>query len=623
MICTTVLSNIECTLANLTEDIEKEDAEAIKAYLRLAISNFAAADSSPSSPRKIDDNLTKKIAVATPQLILNQGPGRELNINAELPRIPKLSDNSWATVARKGQKKSRIDISTSARVAPANKTAIRPTNKDKTTSPTKAISDNRFFLRLPQEHEWHKLSPAGIPEVIVKKLLISPSLMRKIKPVNSGFALSPCSSEAREQILKAENGLFLSGAKLEPATNWVSILVPTDEIERVYSVRPVHLELYGRNNPEAPHRTWMALFAKAPRTGFRVFDESGIGMPFKKQHTLEFCKRCNGHHATKNCSRAPSCGNCGSTNHVENKCMAATKCRNCGGPHRSESRRCLVRPTRLGAPTEEQMKMYRQAGEREYQAIVRAREAETRAEAAMESTFEPIYSQSTVARPQAVTYKKKDPKNIHAMQIFPHSEITGDYCWVVINIITFLNLYKAPQYPAAVQPLLSWTPTGTVAAGDFNSVHWVWQPGVTKSYGQGEEIEIWAEMHNLSSLIIGEPTHLDRDECVTSDHYPISGIVHCQRQKEANKKGPLNVSDDQLPHFAKVVSQWLPSHTSLISIDEIEKATEEICRVIKEAIKAVGRHKNRGKGRSGLWWTSEYKAAYLQYHNAVTKSERS
>ena len=51
MICTTVLSNIDSTLANLVEDTEKEEAEAFKAYLRLAISNFASADSSSSPPR--------------------------------------------------------------------------------------------------------------------------------------------------------------------------------------------------------------------------------------------------------------------------------------------------------------------------------------------------------------------------------------------------------------------------------------------------------------------------------------------------------------------------------------------------------------------------------------------
>ncbi|POS82170.1 hypothetical protein EPUL_006644, partial [Erysiphe pulchra] len=278
MICTTVLSNIDSILANLVEDIEKDEAEAIKAYLRLAISNFAAADSSPSPPRvpthtrpnkgnengkgmEINKNLTNKIAVATPRIILSHAPRRGLNINAELPRIPKLSDNTWASVVRKGQKKARINISTTERVAPASKTAPRSSNKKKATSPTKSKSEKRLFIHLPQEHEWRKLSPAGICEEIVKKLLISPSYIGKNKPVHLGFALSPSSSEAREQILKAGNGLFLSGAKLEPATNWISVLAPTvpafiqmengqaevnktklsDEIERVCSERPARL----------------------------------------------------------------------------------------------------------------------------------------------------------------------------------------------------------------------------------------------------------------------------------------------------------------------------------------------------------------------------------------------
>ncbi|KHJ34606.1 putative eka-like protein [Erysiphe necator] len=156
----------------------------------------------------------------------------------------------------------------------------------------------------------------------------------------------------------------------------ISGSILSDEIERVSSVRSTHVKLYGRNKPEAPHRTWMAFFEKAPRSGFRVFDESGVARTFKKQQPLEFCKRCNGHHPAKNCSRAPSCGNCGSTNHATEICMAATKCRNCGGPHRSDSRKYLARPTRSGAPTKEQLRIYRQAGDREYQAVLRARAAE-------------------------------------------------------------------------------------------------------------------------------------------------------------------------------------------------------------------------------------------------------
>ncbi|KHJ31860.1 putative eka-like protein [Erysiphe necator] len=94
----------------------------------------------------------------------------------------------------------------------------------------------------------------------------------------------------------------------------------SDEIERVCSERPAHLKLYGQNNSEAPHRTWMAFFTKAPRAGLRLFDESGIVRPDKKKKPLEFCKRCK-----------------------------------------------------------DQMKTYRQAGEREYQAVKRARVAEEKA----------------------------------------------------------------------------------------------------------------------------------------------------------------------------------------------------------------------------------------------------
>ncbi|KHJ33802.1 putative eka-like protein [Erysiphe necator] len=278
--------------------------------------------------------------------------------------------------------------------------ARRKLGKHKSTKA--APTEKRLFVRLPLKHEWRKLSPAGIREVIVNKLAISPSLFGKIKPVDSGFALSPCRTEARENILNAGNGLFLSGAKLEPATNSIPVILPTvplsiqkvqgqievsssmliEEIERASSIQLAHVKLFVRNKAEAPHRTWMAYFSKTPRIGFRVFDESGIARPFKKQQSIEFCKRYNGNHLTKNCTRVPPCGNCGFTNHSEELCMAATKCRNCGGPHRSDSRRCLARPTRLGAPTKEQMKTFRQVGEREYQAVLRAKVAEESANSA-------------------------------------------------------------------------------------------------------------------------------------------------------------------------------------------------------------------------------------------------
>ncbi|KHJ31470.1 putative eka-like protein [Erysiphe necator] len=349
-------------------------AKTIQAYLRSAISEFAAVDTIP------DDS-------------------------DPLPSITQNIENCWASVARNGQQKSRITKKSILQTTKAKKQNI-PTSTGsvkKSSSGLKEITsypqDKRLFLRLTNDHEWRKLSPAGIREIVVKKFSISPASISIIMSVRSGFALSLYKDETRQELLKAAIRLSPFDAKLEAASNWTPVVVPTvpktintlegkievtkdmlaNEIERVSLVRPAFLKMFGRNIIDGPHRTWMAYFSKAPRPGFRVFDESGIVKKFKKRKPLDFCKRCNGHHSPKNCSKAPSCDNCGSNMHTEDLYMASTKCENCGGPHRSDSYKCLARPTRAGKPTKEQLKIFRQAGDREYQAIVRAQIAEERA----------------------------------------------------------------------------------------------------------------------------------------------------------------------------------------------------------------------------------------------------
>ncbi|KHJ33414.1 putative eka-like protein [Erysiphe necator] len=463
--CTTMISNIDSILANFKEEVEIEEIVAFKTILRQAIANFAAEDSSSSPPlipshtqlskgngysnHKDKDMNLKKVLVATPYIVPTPVLNRKKTQETALPKNPPTKNNTWVTVARNGHKKARV-----VRQSPTNKTAT-------------SGADKRLFVRVPREHEWRKLSPAGIREVLVRKLSISPTLIGRIKPVHSGFALSPCSVEAREAILNAGNGLFLTGEKLESATNWVPVIIPTvpSTIRKEQGDVEVSSSMLA-DEIEPPHRTWMSFFSKAPRAGFQVFDESGIARPFKKQQPIEFCKRCNGHHPTKNCSREPSCGNYVSPNHLVDICMATTKCRNCGGPHRSDSLRCLARPTRLGTPTKEQMKTYRQAGEREFQAVLRARAAEEIAATTENSNIE--ISSSLCSE---VNTNFENPK------ASPVDQSTGD----------------APHDPTAVQPLLNWTPSEkTVAIGDFNSVYWAWQPSASSFYGQGEEIQRWA-----------------------------------------------------------------------------------------------------------------------------------
>ncbi|KHJ35059.1 putative eka-like protein [Erysiphe necator] len=276
MICTTVYGNIESILANLSDETEKEEVVALKAYLRQAIANFAAVGNSLNPPKILSHSRPTKGKGSGS----GKGKNIELNIAVVIPQIPSPSQTQRA--------------------------------------------------KSEEATNWATVLKPTVPAFIRKE-------HGEVKVINS-------------------------------------ILV--DEVDRVCSVCPAHLKLYGGNKTEAPHTSCMAFFPKAPYGRFSVFDESGIARPFKKQQPLKLCKRCNGHNSIKICCRAPSYGNDGSTIHTEDLCMAATKCRNCGGSHRSDSRRCLARPTSPGAPTKEQLKNYRQAGEREFQAVLQAKAAE-------------------------------------------------------------------------------------------------------------------------------------------------------------------------------------------------------------------------------------------------------
>lgn len=177
--------------------------------------------------------------------------------------------------------------------------------------------------------------------------------------------------------------------------------------------------------------------------------------------------------------------------------------------------------------------------------------------------------------------------------------------------------------------------------GDFNAVHRTWQPGASNPHGQGEAIEKWAKDHNLNCLIAGEPTHragntldlawtnisgtsawVDREECVISDHLPIRGLIPDCDRVTVSPTGPLRVSKNNLPQFAKVVTQWIPPVPSLNIIKEVEDFAHDLTKTLTDALRAIGKHPNRKSGSSAPWWTLECKEAHLEYRAAVLESER-
>ncbi|KHJ33588.1 putative eka-like protein [Erysiphe necator] len=500
MVCTGFISNIDSTVNNFQEGEEKETARKIQSQLLAAISQFAAADVYPASPsfrnpsklkHSIEElkALTQKktFQVAVPLVTPTTKPTLK-KIPAPkhpLPKIPQVQGDSWVKLVRNGHKKSRA-TKESVELKESNARAqgsVTPSGLsiDKNQSSLNT-EDKRLFIRLSQDHEWRNLSPAGIREVIVRKLSISPTCIKFIKPVRSGFALSPCNIQAREALFQSAIRLSSLNVKLESATNWTPVIIPTvpkticttegrlevtksilgDEVERVTRTRPRALKLYGHSQHEAPHRTWMAFFTKAPRPGFRVFDESGIMRNYKRKH----------------------------------------------------------------------------AGDRDYQAVARARAAE--AEAKVKAAADTV---STLENTEDIMY-----------------------------------------------------------------------------YGQGNEIEKWADENRLLCLIIGEPTHragntldlawtkiseitawVDRDECMTSDHLPISGIVPSQFHPTAPPKKMLKVPNESLPYFAHVVSRWILPITYLNSTDDLEVFAEDLCRALADGIKAVGKRSSEGKGKSAPW----------------------
>ncbi|KHJ32808.1 putative eka-like protein [Erysiphe necator] len=187
-------------------------------YLRSAISEFAKVDTTPDIPKFFPAEIIHKSsspsiaklpkippAMASPfKYLTGKIKFRTIQPSDALPSITQNTENYWASAVRNGHKKSR-------------------TTKNSITCP----KDKRLFLRLTNDNEWRKLSPPGIREMVVKKLSISPVSIDLIKPVRIGFALSIYKDKTRQELLKAAIRLSPFDAKLETASNWTPVLVPT------------------------------------------------------------------------------------------------------------------------------------------------------------------------------------------------------------------------------------------------------------------------------------------------------------------------------------------------------------------------------------------------------------
>ena len=310
---------------------------------------------------------------------------------------------TWANVARAGLGHS---------TGPSTKKAAPPAPKAKGAN-TRTAVDTRLFLRLDYDHPHRLLAPAGVKSAVSEALGTAGNNITLVQRVKPGFALTAKDELSRKELLDSSEERRESGIELEPASNLVALQIATvplrintltgsvfikekmvaDEVTRVTKSVPFPVCPHGTSKPGAPYENWQALFLResTSRPGFRLFDDSGAAKLFQPRRKIVQYNRCLGFHASRGCSRASACWNCGSKMHSETEWKAPTRCRNCGGPHRSESRYFKARPSKFGPVKKEQLAIIRKIEQKNHADFTPIRAAAGIAIQAIHGTKNDVY----------------------------------------------------------------------------------------------------------------------------------------------------------------------------------------------------------------------------------------
>ncbi|RKF79828.1 putative eka-like protein, partial [Golovinomyces cichoracearum] len=159
---------IDSTLVNFKEDIGKEEAQAIKVYLRQAISKFTAFDYTPTLPPIPSYTRPKNLPIrpreaVTPVATSSQTQSQKHLATKKPPTNNQIYQKSWATMVRDGRKGVRTipsispkphDTEISAQSISQKEQSGFNSQKNRASGEKKSSNtDKRLFLRLPQEHE--------------------------------------------------------------------------------------------------------------------------------------------------------------------------------------------------------------------------------------------------------------------------------------------------------------------------------------------------------------------------------------------------------------------------------------------------------------------------------------
>jgi len=254
-------------------------------------------------------------------------------------------------------------------------------------------------------------------------------------------------------------------------------------------------------------------------------------------------------------------------------------------------------------------------------------------------TFSPVEDWSKEdKRPRVLTYVRKR-KGITAHHVRP---FTTPYCCMVeVNGVLLANVYRQPGYPPGVlEDLEKWTPgPNTVVLGDFNALHWSWQPGHDRHASPGTRLAEWIEKVGLAvenpegptheagntidlvlSNIPGTDTLIEPGLATGSDHFTLVTTVP-NKPAPAPSTGRLSIPAEKYSDFYQLVQQtiWTVRETAE-SPAELEELAKDLTGLLNTAIKAVG-HPRVTSGRRTSWWDDTCRAARAEVVRASQEGD--
>ncbi|OAA60200.1 reverse transcriptase [Akanthomyces lecanii RCEF 1005] len=275
-----------------------------------------------------------------------------------------VTPNNKASASRATPPEKEISFAGVARAAheikPGNR-IITPQDTPKRRQQTPR-NEKRILIRLREDSEFFDKG-LQIQLAIRDKLHLQLADLPDMKETNTGFALTPRTSEIQQKILQQQQlwGPLVGLEIAEKDIKWYTYLVKNfprtipsyDGTELDYKLTVeeaikqqtgLHPVQWRCTDTDSPTTTLVIHFDQLLKNRFRLLNYGDLSVYRPGSRRLTLCETCWLYHPPTRCQKQMVCGNCNSPSHSLDGCTASPRCVGCSGPHAAGSPDCFARP---------------------------------------------------------------------------------------------------------------------------------------------------------------------------------------------------------------------------------------------------------------------------------------